>query len=275
MEQFTKSASIDAGAYVDPMALIGEHAVVKAGAYICRGAVIGPEVYVGPNATFVEAGESGSTQVEQGAWIGANATLLPGIVIAAKAVVRPGAVVTRSVPPNAIVEGNPAVIVGYVDANAQQTSTVYLPQTGKTPSVETTPVKGVTIHHLPVIADMRGQLSVAEYGRQIPFIPKRYFVVYGVPSQEVRGEHAHIELQEFLVCLTGSCSVLVDDGSRKVEIPLTAPNIGLYLPAMTWTVQYKYTADAVLLVLASDFYDSSDYIRDYSEFIARVKKIAV
>lgn len=265
---------IEAGAWVDPTAAIGAGAVIKTGAYVCSGTIIGPEVHVGPNATFVEAGESGDAgaQVERGAWIGANATILPGIVIAAKAVVRPGAVVTRSVPRNAIVEGNPAAIVGYVDADAQRTSTVCLPQPGKAPSIEATPVKGVTIHHLPVIVDMRGKLSVAESERQIPFVPKRYFVVYGVPSQEVRGEHAHIELQEFLVCLTGSCSVLVDDGSRKVEIPLDAPNIGLYLPAMTWTVQYKFSADAVLLVLASDHYDPSDYIRDYSEFIERVRK---
>jgi carbonic anhydrase/acetyltransferase-like protein (isoleucine patch superfamily) len=272
MGENPKTASIDAGAWVDPTASIGAHAVIKAGAYVCSGTVIGPEVHVGPNATFVEARESGGAgaQVERGASIGANATILPGIVIAAKAVVQPGAVVTRSVPPNAIVEGNPAAIVGYIDANEHRSIAAHLSQPKKTSSVEATSVNGVTVHRFPVITDLRGKLSVGEFERQIPFVPKRYFVVYDVPNREVRGEHAHIELQEFLVCLAGSCSVLVDDGKQKAEILLDSPNIGVYLPAMTWTVQYKYSADAILLVFASDYYESSDYIRDYSEFIARL-----
>lgn len=270
----SQSSLIDDWARIDAGALVEDGCVIKAGAYICNGVSVASGAYIGPGVAFVEARQSGSagTRVENEAWIGANATIYPGVVIAAKAVVRPGSVVTRSIPPNAIVEGTPATIVGYVDTDDQHSSTVHLPRKGKGFGIEATPVNGVTIHHFPVITDLRGKLSVGEFERQIPFIPKRYFVVYGVPSREVRGEHAHIELKEFLVCLTGSCAVVVDDGSRKVEILLDAPSIGLYLPPMVWTVQYKYSSDAILLVFASDYYESSDYIRDYSEFIERLRR---
>lgn len=264
----SSNAKIDASARVDAGASIGDGCVVKAGAYVCNGVTLASGVYIGPNVAFVETlqSEKSDTRVECDAWIGANATIYPGVSIAAKAVVRPGSVVTRSVPPNAIVEGNPATIVGYVDVGKPQASTIQQPHSQDLPSIEATPVKGVTIHHLPIIPDLRGTLSVGEFQRQIPFTPKRFFIVYGVPSREVRGEHAHLKCHQFLVCLHGSCSVVADDGHRKVEIPLAAPNLGLYLPPMTWGIQYKYSPDAMLLVFASDYYDPSDYIRDYSDF---------
>lgn len=120
---------------------------------------------------------------------------------------------------------------------------------------------------LPLINDTRGNLSVGEFGRSIPFEVKRYFIVFDVPSQELRGEHAHRECHQFLVCVKGSCSVITDDGVTRNEFVLDKPNIGAYLPPMTWGVQYNYSADAVLLVFASHFYDNADYIRDYDEFL--------
>ena len=104
--------------------------------------------------------------------------------------------------------------------------------------------------------------------KDIPFAPLRYFMVFGVPSKEVRGEHAHRQCHQFLICVRGSCAVVADDGARRVEIALDAPNRGIYLPPMTWGIQYKYSADALLLVFASLPYDSSDYIRDYADFLA-------
>jgi dTDP-4-dehydrorhamnose 3,5-epimerase-like enzyme len=104
----------------------------------------------------------------------------------------------------------------------------------------------------------------------LPFEPKRYFIVFDVKSKEVRGEHAHRRLHQFLVCVKGSCSVVVDDGKNREEYQLDQPNLGIYLPPMVWAIQYKYTADAILLVLASDIYDPMDYIRDYDEFISLV-----
>ena len=93
-----------------------------------------------------------------------------------------------------------------------------------------------------------------------------------MPSKEVRGEHAHRRLHQFLVCVKGSCSVVVDDGKAREELFLDRADVGLYVPPMIWTTQYKYSQDAVLLVLASAAYDPDDYIRDYDEFLQAVKK---
>jgi UDP-2-acetamido-3-amino-2,3-dideoxy-glucuronate N-acetyltransferase len=111
-------------------------------------------------------------------------------------------------------------------------------------------------------------LSAAEVARHVPFEVKRYFLVFQVPSEQVRGEHAHRAQHQFLVCVHGRCSVVADDGSQRQEFTLDAPNLALYLPPMTWSVQYQHSRDAVLMVLASGVYDAADYIRDYAEFLA-------
>ena len=113
---------------------------------------------------------------------------------------------------------------------------------------------------------MRGSLSVGEFGKNLPFDPKRYFLVFDVPNQEVRGELAHRVCHQFLVCVRGSCHAIVDDGLQRKEYILDSPNYGLHMPPMTWGTQYRYTRAAVLLVFASHFYDPDDYIRDYLEF---------
>lgn len=202
--------------------------------------------------------------------IGANATVAGALAIADDAVVEAGAVVTRDVPPYAIVSGNPARIVGYVNAGPA----VEVPReaAGKLAAVQPTGVSGVTIHNLPVFVDLRGSLSVGEVERDLPFTPKRYFLVFDVPGAEVRGEHAHLECHQFLICVRGSCAVVADDGTRREEILLDRPNKGLHLPPMTWGIQYRYTEDAVLLVLASHNYAADDYIRSYDEFLARIRR---
>ena len=262
---------------VDPLARIAADVhlpidvVVHAGAHVPAGSVIEAGCCIGPNAVLVEGPP---ITLKRGVQIGANATLLPGITIAAKAVVRPGSVVQRSVPPGAIVEGNPAAIVGYVDTQPGPASLLQCLPTARVPSVQALPVRGVTLHHFPVIPDLRGNLTVGEFQRQIPFEPLRYFVVYGVPSREVRGEHAHRQCQQFLLCLRGSCAVVADDGTQRVEVLLDAPQRGLYLPPMTWGIQYKYSSDAMLMVFASKHYDAADYIREYDEFLAAVAATA-
>jgi dTDP-4-dehydrorhamnose 3,5-epimerase-like enzyme len=100
---------------------------------------------------------------------------------------------------------------------------------------------------------------------------RRYFIVFDVPSEDVRGEHAHRRCRQFLVCLRGRCRVVVDDGDKRAEIVLDRPNLGLYLPPMIWGIQYQHTSDALLLVFASEYYDPADYIRDYGEFLHAVK----
>jgi dTDP-4-dehydrorhamnose 3,5-epimerase-like enzyme len=110
-------------------------------------------------------------------------------------------------------------------------------------------------------------LAVAEVGAHIPFSPQRVFFVSDVSGKEVRGEHAHRSCRQFLVCVRGSVAVIVDDARTRHEVLLDSPGLGLYIPPMLWSVQYRFSADATLAVLASDPYDPADYIRDYEEFL--------
>jgi dTDP-4-dehydrorhamnose 3,5-epimerase-like enzyme len=239
------------------------------------------DVYVGPNATFTNdlyprskayPAEFAKTIVRQGASIGANATILPGLEIGASAMVGAGAVVTRSVPPNAVVVGNPARISGYVNATELPGSAPDIVKGANAPKSFTTEtgVGNATLHELNFVEDLRGNLSAGEFGRDIPFTPKRYFVVFDVPSKEVRGEHAHKTCQQFLVCVSGSVSVLLDDGKQRCEVRLDRPNRGIHVPPMVWGTQYRYSADCVLLVFASHYYDPDDYIRTYREYLNRL-----
>ena len=264
------SAVVDARAVIDPGCAIGPRSVVGPGACLASGVRVGSDVVVGPNAVLGwrdDATAAVATIVEDGVRIGANATVHGGATLASRCLVRSGAVVTRPVPPRAIVEGNPASIVGYVDAAREHAIPLSSPSRG---AVEPTPVRGVTLHRFPSIPDLRGSLTVGEFERDLPFIPRRYFMVFGVPSREIRGEHAHRSCAQFLICVQGSCAVVADDGHKRVEILLDDVTKGVYLPPMTWGIQYKYTPDAKLLVFASHHYDNADYIRDYAQYLELV-----
>jgi acetyltransferase-like isoleucine patch superfamily enzyme/dTDP-4-dehydrorhamnose 3,5-epimerase-like enzyme len=265
--------------FIENDVVVGDRVTVKCGVQLWDGVTLEDDVFVGPNATFTNdrfprsrqyltSETLGRTTIRCGASIGANATLLPGITVGEKAMVGAGAVVTRDVPPNAVVVGNPARIIAYSGAQRTAIGVSQKPQ----PGVTATSVKGVTWHALPHVEDMRGALTFAEKGTHVPFEIRRMFLVYDVRSREIRGEHAHHTLHQFLMCVTGSCSVIADDGTNSLEFRLDAPNQGIYLPPMTWSVQYKHSPDAVLLVLASAPYDAADYIRDYTKFIRLVKE---
>jgi acetyltransferase-like isoleucine patch superfamily enzyme/dTDP-4-dehydrorhamnose 3,5-epimerase-like enzyme len=263
--------------FVENDVIVGDRVTVKCGVQLWDGVRLEDDVFVGPNATFTNdmrprskqyPAQFAQTVVRSGASIGANATLLPGISIGSRAMVGAGAVVTRSVPPNAVVVGNPAKIVGYVDTEDHAADPAPgAPNAGPGSGVQATGVRGVSLHRLKEVEDMRGSLSVGEFGRDIPFDVKRYFLVYNVPTLEIRGEHAHHRCQQFLIAVKGSVHVVADDGVRREQFLLNSPAQGLLLPPMTWGIQYRYTADAVLLVLASEHYDGADYIRDYDEFL--------
>lgn len=267
--------------FVENKVTIGNRVTIKCGVQVWDGVVLEDDVFVGPNATFtndlfprskVHLGEYPQTRICSGASIGANATILPGITIGRNAMVGAGSVVTRSVPPNAIVVGNPARITGYADAGEKQkAATLFDLKKDEKPSVVNTEVKGVTVHRLPLVTDLRGSLSVGEIGQHIPFDVQRYFLVFDVPSAETRGEHAHRECHQFLICVAGKVAVVADDGKHRQEVVLDKPNLGIHLPPLTWGIQYKYSADAVLLVLASHHYSSADYIRNYDEFLQCIK----
>lgn len=128
-------------------------------------------------------------------------------------------------------------------------------------------VGGAALWRLPRFRDGRGSLVVAELPTDLPFAPRRIFTVYDVPGLDVRGEHAHRECRQLLLATHGALSVVVDDGTESREVRLDVPTVALYMPPMIWGVQYKFTPDAVLLVLASHSYEASDYIRDRAEFV--------
>ncbi len=253
--------------------VIGDRVTVKSGVQLWDGLRVADDVFIGPNASFANDRFPRSKQtpekflqtvLEAGASIGAGATILPGVTIGSQAMVAAGAVVTRAVPPNAIVVGNPARIVGYVDADRNKAASVG--PVGAEVGAQPTQVAGVSFHRMPKVLDIRGSLTVGEFDRSIPFAVKRYFMVFDVPSMETRGEHAHRECHQFLICVRGSCAVVADDGTHRQEFLLDRPDVGVHLPPMVWGIQYKYSADAVLLVFASHHYDSADYIRNYAEF---------
>ncbi len=266
--------------FIENDVVVGDRVTIKCGVQLWDGIRIENGVFIGPNVTFANdifprskryPEKFMQTAVREGASIGANATILPGLTIGKNAMVGAGAVVTRNVPQNAIVVGNPAYINGYASQSQKKHPSKFDMSPKAAPQVLSSSVKGVNVYILPVINDMRGNLSVAEYERHLPFIPNRFFLVYDVVSREVRGEHAHRELQQFLVCTAGSCSIVVDDGMNSEEIILDCPNIAVYIPPMVWGIQYKYSKDAVLLALCSDVYKPEDYIRDYDQFIQEVR----
>ncbi|GLW96929.1 WxcM-like domain-containing protein [Microtetraspora sp. NBRC 16547] len=266
------------GVFVENDVVLGDRVTVKCGVQIWDGITIEDDVFIGPNATFtndpfprskVNPERFVRTVVRSGASIGANSTILPGVEIGSGAMVGAGAVVTRSVPPNAVVVGNPARVKGYVADRD------HLLQSGDSiaPGKVGLGVGGASLHELRVMKDPRGELSVGEFERELPFVPKRYFLVSNVPGGEVRGEHAHRHCEQFLICVRGSCGVLLDDGRNRREITLDRSSQGVHMPAMIWGTQYRYSPDAVLLVFASHYYDPDDYIRTYDEFQKIVSEV--
>ncbi len=119
--------------------------------------------------------------------------------------------------------------------------------------------------------DERGMLVALEEYKDIPFEVKRVYYMYDTKTDVHRGFHAHKCLEQILVCICGSCKVLLDNGEEKKVISLEKPYEGLYISNDMWREMYDFSPDAVLLVLASDYYNEQDYIRDYDEF----KRIAV
>lgn len=264
------------GVFVESDVSIGDRVTVKCGVQLWDGVVLENDVFIGPNATFTNdllphsktAFDLKRTLVRRGASIGANATILPGLTIGANAVVGAGAVVTRDVPANAVVIGNPARIASYVDSVT--TGSVDDGRAMVNGEPRALRVQNAKLYSMPLVKDIRGALTFGELDSPVPFPIKRYFVIFDVPSREVRGEHAHLTLHEFLVCLQGSCAVLLDDGFSRDEVTLDTPTIGLYVPPRLWRVHYKYSEDAILLALASDEYRADDYVRDYDQFLALI-----
>ena len=226
--------------FIENDVIVGDRVTIKCGVQLWDGLRLADDVFVGPNATFSNdkypKSKQYQTKVEEthigrGASIGGGAVILPGLRIGARAMVGAGSVVTHDVPARAMVSGNPARIVGYVDTKRRRDDTPKAFSARDGGEVMGTSVPRVTLHRLPFFDDLRGSLSVGEFSKQIPFAPKRYFVVFDVPGKDVRGEHAHRLCHQFLVCVRGSLVVVVDDGAASEEIVLDGPSYGALYPA--------------------------------------------
>lgn len=125
------------------------------------------------------------------------------------------------------------------------------------------------IIEIPKIKDIRGNLAVIEKDT-IPYDIKRVYYLYDVPSDAYRGGHAHKDQLEFLVALSGSFEIVLDDGKEKTRIMLNKPDKGLLIPTGVWRELENFSSGAVCLVLASEVFEEEDYIRDYQEFLSYV-----
>jgi dTDP-4-dehydrorhamnose 3,5-epimerase-like enzyme len=116
------------------------------------------------------------------------------------------------------------------------------------------------------IGDHRGWLTAIEEGKEIPFAVKRVYVIYDTLIDISRGFHAHRDLEQLAICVSGHCTFITDDGQRRQEFTLNTPNKGLYIKSMIWREMHHFSTDCVLVVLANRLYDPNDYVRDFAEF---------
>ena len=130
----------------------------------------------------------------------------------------------------------------------------------------------IKTYHFPPHGDDRGQLVALEALEDIPFEVKRVYYIYDTLPGVVRGKHAHRCLEQILICVHGSCKVALEDGKARQEVLLDDPTLGLYISNDTWREMYDFVPGTVLLVLASEYYDEKDYIRNYDAFIEMIKE---
>ena len=126
----------------------------------------------------------------------------------------------------------------------------------------------IEIIDFEIKGDERGSLIALEGNKNIPFDIKRVYYIFGTKSNVRRGFHAHKKLKQVLVCVAGSCKILLDDGKSKQDISLDNPNKGLLIESMIWREMFDFSPDCVLMVLANEVYDESDYFRDYQQFLS-------
>lgn len=267
-----RDVNINDHVLVENDVIVGDRVTLKSGVQLWDGLRVEDDVFIGPNVTFTNdrfprskrrPPAFATTIIRTGASIGGGATILPGLEIGPGAMVGAGAVVTRDVPANAIVIGNPAQIAGYDHAPTQHPSSLRMEGRGAGGSAQLDRL----LIPVTLASDLRGDLTAVEF-ETLPFTPRRFFVVSNVPTAKVRGEHAHRRCEQFLVCLQGSVTALVDDGTTRASYILDTPSLGLYMPSMTWGTQYNYSRDAVLAVFASQPYNPDDYLRTYDDFLA-------
>jgi len=128
-------------------------------------------------------------------------------------------------------------------------------------------IEACKLIEFPKIADPRGNLTFIENERHIPFEIRRVFYLYDIPTAESRGAHAHRTLEQVVICLSGSCDILLDDGMQRRHVHLNRPWQGLYIPPMIWAAEENFDAGSVCLVLTSQYFNEADYYREYEEYV--------
>lgn len=126
---------------------------------------------------------------------------------------------------------------------------------------------GYKVINFEIHSDNRGNLTSLSENQEIPFKIKRIYYTWDMPNDAIRGGHAHKNLDEVMVCLHGSCDFVLDDGKEKITVTLDKPNKGLYIKANLWRDFRNFSKDCVVILIASELYDTEDYIRDYEEFL--------
>lgn len=122
-----------------------------------------------------------------------------------------------------------------------------------------------------VLGDSRGSLVALEANKSIPFTIKRIYYIFGTQPGVSRGFHAHYNLEQVAVCVNGSCSFVIDDGKKRESVVLDSPDIGLHIKGLKWREMHDFSEDCVLMVMASELYDESDYIRKYDDFLREIR----
>lgn len=126
----------------------------------------------------------------------------------------------------------------------------------------------ITTSYLSNHSDNRGSIFIGEFEKELPFLIQRVYYITNVPDKNIiRGHHAHKKLQQIMICVGGSCDIMFDDGNSKINLTLDKPDKAIYVKPGVWREMSNFTEKATLIVFASDKYDESDYIRNYSEFI--------
>lgn len=236
--------------FIENDVLIGDNVTIKCGVQLWNGITLEDNVFIGSNVTFCNdryprSGNSHflleKTLIKKGASIGANATILPGLTIGENSIIDAGTVVTKDVPPNVILcAGKPLkkITKGYVE-----------------------------LLHLKGHGDDRGCLIALENGNNLPFEVKRVYYIYGTKKNVARGFHAHRNLQQMLIAVNGRVSVKCEYGGHTETHELDTPEKGLLIDGLVWREMHDFSPDCVLAVLASEYYNEADYIRDYQTFL--------
>ena len=131
----------------------------------------------------------------------------------------------------------------------------------------------IELQNLNIHGDDRGSLIALEENYNIPFDVKRVYYIFETKKNVRRGYHAHKNLKQFAICVSGSCTFLLDNGSKEININLNSPTQGLLIEGLIWREMYNFSEDCVLMVLADNYYDENDYIRNYEIFKEEVNRI--